>query len=760
MRYAQWDGATRVDRVGLLVPASSFEGAEQISITFSVLLQSLGASPGEQIPAQAMVDLDGDGRVEFESNEICNSVITLQAALAQEIRFQEPTLEIRRANVVPVFDSDADFVDTPVYALSRDTKFTDKASTLGYSLARDGVYIELEADVLDTAVQRDTNNVRHVVVDLKSGKTNDTLKVVLRETRANTGHFRSIRPVKLSDTLEGDGEFCPGGKASPQFGDADFETKTKECLLNSEANDDLTVEFTGTVEKVLADAATVDPSGIVFDSLTLQSVPNTEIGLWSEDGIALHPLTDEPLLVKTDVTGRYSLPRLPGLDDYFLRVIPPGDYTFPSAYPPTQFESLRVSDPSYGIDGFDQTTPNTGRFVVSADTSPPVVDIPLDRTVTAALMQVSKNATQTSVARGDVVDYQIELTNRSDSELTGAVLVDEIPPGMRYMGGSTRRDGERIEDPTESNPGTLIFSVGDVGLGQSIEISYRLEVTARAVTGELVNSVIARADSVSGVTIGSAQSQAVVRLEERGVFSNRAALFGKVYVDASCDGIQNKGEWPIAGVRLYMQDGTFVITDEDGLYSLMGLRPGLHVIKVDATTLPEGALLKPLDTRNAADADSRFVELTAGDFHRADFASSCPKTDPEKFLRILKERNATLRGSWVLEDAFRFDPNANSPLPGDERRADANGDIAFGTFSKRSVLDVSSESESALGESASELKTEGVASGREEVTEEASAAKSLEQKPLTNKVTPGRAHRDMVVATERCKFRWSFYGRG
>ena len=123
-------------------------------------------------------------------------------------------------------------------------------------------------------------------------------------------------------------------------------------------------------------------------------------------------------------------------------------------------------------------------------------------------------------------------------------------------------------------------------------------------------------------------------------------------MDADCNNLQNDGEWPIGGVKLYLQDGTWVITDENGQYSVYGLNPGLHTIKVDPLTLPAGVKLKPIDNRHAADPESRFVDLRSGEYHRADFAAICPTGDDAKALaEQLKARNASMNGDWLRRAA-------------------------------------------------------------------------------------------------------------
>ena len=155
-------------------------------------------------------------------------------------------------------------------------------------------------------------------------------------------------------------------------------------------------------------------------------------------------------------------------------------------------------------------------------------------------------------------------------------------------------------------------------------------------------------------------------------------------IDSDCNNLHNDAEWPIGGVRLYLDDGTFAITDENGQYSIYGLEPGTRVIRADPLSVPEGLNFKPLDNANAANGDSRFIDLASGDFHRADFAVSCPLANIEEVFEEIRERNAQVDGSWILEQAEDFDPleqdqfdSRNDRIP-DTSVSDIDGDLSNG----------------------------------------------------------------------------------
>jgi hypothetical protein len=109
-----------------------------------------------------------------------------------------------------------------------------------------------------------------------------------------------------------------------------------------------------------------------------------------------------------------------------------------------------------------------------------------------------------------------------------------------------------------------------------------------------------------------------------GVFTDEACLLGKVFVDCNNNHIQDAEELGIPGVRLYLEDGKFMVTDSEGKYSRCGLTPRSHVLTPDPTTLPRGAVLTTTSNRNLGDANSLFIDLKNGELHRGDFAEgSC-----------------------------------------------------------------------------------------------------------------------------------------
>ncbi|MGB7905799.1 MAG: OmpA family protein, partial [Steroidobacteraceae bacterium] len=74
-------------------------------------------------------------------------------------------------------------------------------------------------------------------------------------------------------------------------------------------------------------------------------------------------------------------------------------------------------------------------------------------------------------------------------------------------------------------------------------------------------------------------------------------------------------------VRVLLDDGTYVPTDEDGQFHFEGVRPGTHVVQLDLDSLPPELEAIPCiqNSRFAGRSFSQFVEAQGGSLWRTDF---------------------------------------------------------------------------------------------------------------------------------------------
>jgi uncharacterized repeat protein (TIGR01451 family) len=245
-------------------------------------------------------------------------------------------------------------------------------------------------------------------------------------------------------------------------------------------------------------------------------------------------------------------------------------------------------------------------------------NIPLDPVVPAGALLVSKTGDKTVAELGDSVQYTIRIRNTTAGLIAAVKLNDLLPAGFRYILGTARLGGVAIANPAGGVGRELTFDIGMINGQTTAELTYFVRLGVGSQQGDGVNQATAKAPAIPDSN--TARFKVTV---QGGVFSNEGCIIGKVYVDCDGNAVQNSSggsrELGIPGVRLVMLDGTYILTDSEGKYSICGVKPQTHVIKVDRTTLPKGSRLVPSSNRNAGVGDSLFVDLKGGELARADF---------------------------------------------------------------------------------------------------------------------------------------------
>jgi len=399
----------------------------------------------------------------------------------------------------------------------------------------------------------------------------------------------------------------------------------EDCVLETSAREAIYSEFDGSSQNTnnATASALIDPFGFVFDSLTGEPVDGAEISIvdadtgrpakvFGDDGMSAYPSTVVSGRAVSDAggtdypaeKGRYRFPFLaPGR--YQLTIQPPVGYTAPSTATPAQLATLEGSNGSFIIqDG------SFGRDFSLLDPDPLQIDIPIDPGGSA--LSLDKVASVRTASPGDAVQYRLRLANRDGSTtIPGVTITDTLPQGLRYRRGSTRG----VAEPDVAADGrTLIFHPGVMSPGTSLEIRYSVTVAPGAPIGEALNRAVA-ADAAGA---RSASAQAAVRIRAL-LNTDSLTIVGRV-TEGPC-GLTGDARKGVANVRLLMEDGTFVITDKDGLYHFEGVRKGRHVVQLDVRSLKAGhePTACDADTRSAGSTISRFVEGQGGTMQRVDF---------------------------------------------------------------------------------------------------------------------------------------------
>lgn len=296
---------------------------------------------------------------------------------------------------------------------------------------------------------------------------------------------------------------------------------------------------------------------------------------------------------------------------YRLRVTPPDAFRSPSTAPAEQLRLL------VGPDGetlaIDRSGSYGGAFQV-AGPSPIKIDLPIDPL--RGTLVLTKGASTVTAALGDFIQYKLMLSNRNRAvEQRDLIVDDTLPAGFRYRPGSLRIDGVTAPDPEISGDGrTLTLRLGTIAAKAGRALSYVAQVGPSTPPGEAIGSAEARA---AGGLSRSNRATVGVRITND-LFGNAVTIVGRV-VEGQC-GVQ-AARSGVGGVRILLEDGTYVVSDEDGQFHFEGVRPGIHVVQLDLGTLPAGyeAVECMRNTRTAGRAFSQFVDAQGGTLWRSDF---------------------------------------------------------------------------------------------------------------------------------------------
>jgi len=214
--------------------------------------------------------------------------------------------------------------------------------------------------------------------------------------------------------------------------------------------------------------------------------------------------------------------------------------------------------------------------------------IALDPTLDTAIA-ITKTAALVNVTRGQMVPYTITLNNTLAAALQNLRVIDTFPLGFKYVAGSARIDGQKIEPLM--NTRQLIWNIPPLGSNTKHTISFLMIVGSGVSEGEYVNRAQVMANDTD--TVASGVASATVRVTPDPNF-DCTDVIGKVFDDANTNGYPDQGEKGLPGARVVTARGLIATTDEFGRFHITCAavpdedRGSNFILKLDDRTLPTG----------------------------------------------------------------------------------------------------------------------------------------------------------------------------
>ncbi len=444
--------------------------------------------------------------------------------------------------------------------------------------------------------------------------------------------------VTLTDKTTGDTEVLRITETGPDTGIFIGYIQTASTAANGAGNGVLTVSESSSIDAHYvdtvdgtdssADAALVDPFGILFDTMTGNPVDGATIELLNADGTAAtvygdngQPTNSYPNKVISGSTakdaegntytftpGGYRFPYVnPG--SYILKVTPTNNYSSPSTAT-TQSIQVLPGAPYVILE------PGSRGETFTVPAGPAIrVDIPQDPKI--GTLWLTKSPGKGIISAGERLNYDLTLENNSAvGTIFSPVITDILPPGFRYEKGSTRINGTAAPDPSISPDGSsMTFALATIPPATTITLRYVVGIGAGAKTGTATNIAFVNA----AAAVKSNIAKAAVLVQEP-FMQSRNIIMGRVSVGVCGDnGDDNKKG--MADIGIYLEDGTFVMSDRFGMFHFEGVQSGSHVVQLDLDSIPEGYKILPCEqnSRFAGRAYSQFVDLQGGTMWRTDF---------------------------------------------------------------------------------------------------------------------------------------------
>ena len=240
-------------------------------------------------------------------------------------------------------------------------------------------------------------------------------------------------------------------------------------------------------------------------------------------------------------------------------------------------------------------------------------------------LKVTKQSNRKVIEVGDVITYTVKLTNTStDDFVHDFVIEDVLPHGFKYRRNSSYwnqfKNGDPVIQEAAGKRLGMSWVISDTLLpGETFELKYRIIAGMNSHQGTNTNEVMARGHTLLGFPVISNLATADV-IVKPGLFSDRGLIIGKVFYDLNGNGIHDEAERTAKNVELITENGARILTDDFGKYSVPDVEAGMHVIRVNESTLPPLSRIILDSPDYLGDTQSKIVRVPAAGIAKSNFA--------------------------------------------------------------------------------------------------------------------------------------------
>jgi len=229
---------------------------------------------------------------------------------------------------------------------------------------------------------------------------------------------------------------------------------------------------------------------------------------------------------------------------------------------------------------------------------------------------IEKQVNKTEASVGELLEYTLTVHNDEAFKVDDLTVHDALPLGLKYESSK-----EKVKLSADGK--TVDFTLNSIGANSIATMTFIASVTAGVHNGKVVN----QAWTTQGNVFSSNIAKVSTNIKEE-LIRSKGTILGHVE-DARHQGV--------AGVRLYLENGMYVVSDEAGKYHFEDVEAGRHIVQVDKALLPIGYEMGTCEenVRRAGKSFSAFVNVGRGALKRVDF---CLKRNQEKLAKKVEEK--------------------------------------------------------------------------------------------------------------------------
>ncbi len=272
---------------------------------------------------------------------------------------------------------------------------------------------------------------------------------------------------------------------------------------------------------------------------------------------------------------------------------------------------------------------------------------------------LEKKVKQKSARVGDLIKYTLDVKISDDESFKSFIFRDFLPRGFDLIEESIKVSKGTINNLKKEKGNTFSFEIKFLEKyfeETLLTIEYMVKVGVTSKHGKNINRAVIYGNNNVNPTSESNLASVGVNIDTEN-FSEKGIILGLIYLDLDLDNkYDSKKDKVIPGVKIFLENGDFAITDENGKYSIFGEDATTHIAKIDRKSLIKGIKGVKLTSKHSENGESQFVDLKKSQLYTANFAFQLEKDiDSENILKKIETRKKFIDENTKKEHIYNVE---------------------------------------------------------------------------------------------------------